>query len=127
MTSPGTTGRVGSARVDEGPCRTQIHEKRFQLKWFARRRRFQQDQSAEKSVSAGPAADVLPKTSNWRTPAAAAIAVVVVTVIAGGDCGADDGGANEAGRIPQWSGLACAWVVDAIAGNARVARAANLV
>src|SRR3954462_8027616 len=64
------------------PCRTQIH--------FSR--------SDQPSVIAGAdAAHVVAVSVELANPAAAAIAVSIVAVVAGGDRAADDGGADDAG------------------------------
>src|SRR6266852_1437430 len=73
----GTTGRVGCGTgVDEAPVPDAEST----------------TNSGRSSVAAGThAAHVVAVSVELANPAAAAIAVVIVAVIAGGDCGADDG------------------------------------
>jgi hypothetical protein len=94
----GTTGRVGfGTEVDEAPVPDANPREAFEVVWSEKPLLKQQPSQPKKSVTAGThAAHVIAVSVELANPAAAAIAVIV-TIAAGGDGGADDGGANEAG------------------------------
>jgi hypothetical protein len=118
--------------VDEAPVPDANPREAFEVVWPEKTLLKQQPSQPQKSVTAGAhAAHVIAVSVELANPAAAAIAVMVVTVVAGGDGGADNRGADEArSNAPaERLGLRLAGGDAIVPVTARVARAraANLV